>query len=171
MFEDYDLDRFFAMIPVEQLDEDEDVVCQSCRKELDEWVYYDGEEQHCCELCAGARMERWLKEARAYAEANCRITSRLPSYDLSLEFTCTPREYEEGDRESYSENAYLCRCRHGCTNYDELIGPLDRYYAEDRVYYWVIKERIHELLEAHEDYMLEPENEEKDDEEDEPSRV
>jgi hypothetical protein len=156
----YSAHDFFAMIPAEQLDED--ATCQSCRRALDEWVYYDWEEHYFCEPCAEALTERWLKEARAYAEANCRITSKLPSYDSSLEFTCTPQEYEEGDRVSYSENAYLCGCRHGCTNYDDLIRPLDRYYPKDRVYYFAIRERIHELLEANEDYMHEPEDEDEE---------
>jgi hypothetical protein len=163
--------HFFAMIPLEQLDEGEDIACQSCRKEFDEWAYYDWEEHYFCEGCAEALMERWLTEARAYAEANCRITCELPAYDPALEFKCTPQEYEEGDRESYSENAYLCRCRHGCTNYEELIRQLDRDYAEHRVYYTMIRKRIDELLEEHEDYMRYELEDEEEDEELESDRV
>jgi hypothetical protein len=43
--------------------------------------------------------------------------------------------------------------RHNCTNYDELIKDLKRDGVQSRIYYWVIRDRITELLEVAIDQM------------------
>ena len=82
-----------------------------------------------------------------FAEECCRITRPLPEYQPELEYRCSPEEYRMGERESYSPNAYLCHCRHNCTNYDELVADLGKDSATDHVRYLTIRDKIHELLE------------------------
>lgn len=147
---------FFDATPLEAYDEC--VTCDACGEPIvDEIVYYDGRECHYHEHCAAALAEQWNADAEEFAKKHCQITRKLPSYDRQSEFRCTPEEYENGERESYTPNAYLSYCRHGCTNYDELIKKLDREYAKDRVFYYAIRDHIKELLESHEDFMRDEE--------------
>jgi hypothetical protein len=160
---------YFSAIPVEEVEEmnemEERLTCDSCNTIIDGDAHDDGSGAYYCENCADSLIEKWTEEAIAFAEKHCRITAKLPAYDPAREFTCTPEEYEHGNREAYTPNAYLCMCRHDCTNYDELIADLSRDDAEDCVYYAVIRFYIDELLKEHEDYMDYAEEEEDKEEE------
>jgi hypothetical protein len=136
-----------AAIPVADISEKGVVRCAKCRRREREEVYYDGAGKYYCDGCIDDVIDKAKVEAIAYAEEHCKITSRLPEYDSIHEFRCSPEDYEMGYRESYTPNAYMCHCRHQCTNYDELIDPLDTDTIEGEVYYKAIKARITELLE------------------------
>ena len=58
---------------------------------------------------------------------------------------------------------YDAALRHGYTNYDELIRPLDRYDIEHQMYYQAIRNRIDELLEQAKEELKEKELEDDDD--------
>jgi hypothetical protein len=128
-------------IPVGELDEEE-IACAWCRMPIEDEAYYDGDANHFCRDCLEELVKSLESKAAAYTERNCRITRRpLPQYDPALEHRCT-REYMSGYRESYTPNAYLTLCRHGLTNYDELIEPLDPDRVFDQVFYEAINFRI-----------------------------
>jgi hypothetical protein len=159
-------DDYFDVFPVEELDEG--ITCDSCDMGIAGWAYFDGDGFYCTS-CAEALTREWFGDAQAFAKERCKIIHKLPAYDPACEYRCTPEEYEEGSRESYTPNAYLCRCRHECTNYDELIADLSRDHAEDRVYYEVIRHRIDELLIEHEDFMHEEDEDEEEEESESPT--
>jgi len=79
------------------------------------------------------------KEAKAFAQENCRILRRP--------------EYHEG----------MAYARHECTNYEALIAGLERYDGADQVFYWAIRERIEEMLEEAMDSQYEDDDLEDDD--------
>ncbi len=145
-----DASNYFSRISIEELDDV--AACCSCVINIAGELYFD--ENSCyCEDCALALSKEWFEDAQAFAQEQCKVTSKLPAYDPTCEFKCTREEYEGGSRESYTPNAYLCFCRHRCSNYDELIADLDRGDAEDRVYHAVIRHHINERIMDHEDYM------------------
>jgi hypothetical protein len=144
--------------------EDEDgLPCAKCGQVLREEAYYDdGDGVHYCETCVKELIESLKGEAIAYAKEHCKITDPLEKYDSQYEYRCTPEDYAHGARESYTENAHMCHCRHNCTNYDELIKDLGRDSIAGRVYYTAIHARIMEMLEEAIDSL--PDEEEDDDE-------
>ncbi len=135
---------FASSVPVVELDEEP--ACEKCRTRISGEAYPDDDGWY-CESCMRERVFTFEAEARTYAEEHCRITKPLPWYNPLDEYRCTPEEYEMGDRESCTPNAHACHCRHNCTNYDELIKPLDRGSVRDQVFYSAIRDRIEELLE------------------------
>jgi hypothetical protein len=149
----------FDTVPVEAMEDlGVDPCCQKCNARLMYYGNYDnGDGSYYCDACATAFIKEWEDKAWDYAVEACKITEPLPEYDHSCEYRCTPEEYEAGDRESHSPGSYAAFCRHNCTNYDDLIKPLSRYSAEDRVMYAAIRERTMEMLESHPDFMREPE--------------
>ena len=96
-------------------------------------AYFDGVDDYFCEKCAAELTAQWEAEAAAYAEAKCKITKPLPKYEPQYEYRCTHEDYENGNKESYTPNSHFCHRRHECTNYEELIKPLDRDRAWDRI--------------------------------------
>lgn len=134
-------------IPIDDVFED-GVKCHRCSAHLMDEACYDGVENYYCETCMKALIQEIEPEAEQYAQEHCKILVKLPRYDHDLTYRCTSKEYEEGDRESYTPNSYLCHCRHECTNYDELIQPLSRDSVEDKICYSAIHERITDMLEA-----------------------
>lgn len=141
------MDLHIAVSPTPVCERFEDGVhCAECNQHLREEAYYDGVESYYCEHCIDKLIESAKTEARSYAEANCKITKPLPKYDPQYEYRCTPEEYEMGARESYTPNAHMCHCRHNCTNYEELMKPLDRDSVVHQVFYSAIHNRITELL-------------------------
>ena len=128
---------------------DEPVCCTDCGQPIadDDFVYWDEPGEYYCEHCIDKLVKRVVKEARAFAKANCKITHPLPEYDEEAEFKCSREDYEAGERESYSPNAYMAHCRHNCTNYDDLIKSFDRDTYSDQLYYEAIKDRIAVLIE------------------------
>lgn len=127
----------------------EGVFCAECGEHLLGEACYDGISRHFCEPCMERLVELAENEAETYAEENCRITKPLPKYDPRFEYKCSPEAYEAGAKQSYTENSHMCHCRHNCTNYHELLKPLDKNIGNvwHRVRYWAIRERIDELLE------------------------
>jgi hypothetical protein len=139
---------FPSPTPVEAIEESLDgpVYCESCKNEIIDDAYYDGEKSYYCDACITTVVECITAEAKLFADENCKITSPLPVYDPNLEFSPTREEYEMGAREAYTRNSHRCHCRHQCTNYERLIQDFARDCFKDRIYYKVIKERIEELL-------------------------
>lgn len=119
--------------------------CAGCKGVIEDRVCFDGE-GYFCEPCMEAEAERIIPGAEAYAAENCVVTSRLEKYDRSLEYRCTPEEYESGMKESYSPNSYRAHFRHDCTSYDRLIKALDRDSLAGRIYYLAIRERVDSLF-------------------------
>jgi hypothetical protein len=102
-------------------------VCLECKKQLEGEAAYDGiEEGYYCVRCYDTIENRLAIEAKEFAEKNCRFsTDELPTFDPSYEHKPTTEEYEMGDRDAHTENAYRDALRHECTNYDELLADLD----------------------------------------------
>ncbi|MBE7465613.1 MAG: hypothetical protein HS116_19230 [Planctomycetes bacterium] len=130
--------------PVSEIEADE-VLCEKCKTKIEEEAYHLIDAYY-CESCVGDLEDDVEIDAVAFAEKNCRIAHPLPKYDASQEFKCTPEEYANGNRESNTPNAYLCRCRHKFTNYDELIRELDRSEPHDRILYVAIHGRVMQLI-------------------------
>ena len=128
-------------IPVGELDLD----CAWCRKRLEEEACYDGDKHHFCEACLETLVQDLDGKATAYAEANVEITGPIPDYDPLLEYRCTPEEYRDGFRESYSPKAYRAFLRHKRSNYDHLIKNLGKSVF-DRIFYLAIRDRVDALL-------------------------
>lgn len=101
-----------------------------------------------CEPCITDLKDRAEAKAKVYAAQNCKITKPLPEYDSQFEFRASPEDYDHGARESYTPNAYMCHCRHNCTNYEDLIASLDRNSLFDHAKYRAIRDRITDLLES-----------------------
>lgn len=127
-------------------DYEEGVQCADCDTHLPEEAYYDGIDEFFCKKCMDLRIEECHQEAVEFALENCRITSPLPEYESELELRCSPDAYAMGDWACYTPDYHMARCRHNCTNYDELIKDLDREAVPDRIYYNAIRERITDLL-------------------------
>jgi hypothetical protein len=150
-------DDCFDVKPTDEIpghDGDEDRPCwgcHSCGTAFGGFAYFDGEYYH-CEGCAEATAKRWTGEALAFAREHCRVTGEIPEYDAEDEYRCTPEEYEYGQRESHTPNAFLCWCRHNLTNYESLIAKLSRDHARDRVYYAAIRHHIDELITSHDHF-------------------
>jgi len=106
--------------PVHEMFED-GVDCEGCGEHLTDMAYYDGVGAHYCEDCIVGKIDEAKSEASEFAIENCRITKPLPYSDLG-------------------------RCRHNCTNYEELIEKLNKDGVIDQVFYSAIRERIDELL-------------------------
>lgn len=112
-------------------------------------AFYAGEfEHHLCETCVETYVREEEAAAKEFANEHCKITSRFPEYDDENEFRCTPEEYEMGERASNTPNAYFTKCRHECTNYDELIQPFPKESDEiaDHVFYSAISRRIARIV-------------------------
>lgn len=123
--------------------------CKVCNNDIIETeCYSEGSGLVMCMRCYSDE-ERRIEEAHPCIPdvvAMCCITKDFPEYDRSCEFRPTPDEYKIGDREAYTPNAYVCGCRHNCTNYNELIRALVKFDAADEVVYNAIRERIDELV-------------------------
>lgn len=153
MYEDFDYRPLGAMAATspEAVEEIGVVACSECGEPFDSdsgYVYYDGDHSYYCEICACSVAARYAEEAEAYAEEHCKITGPLPEYDPDEEYKCSPEEYEQGLKDSYSPNAYLALCRHRYSNYEALIKPLDKASrtAKGRLAYQAIRKRIMDLL-------------------------
>ena len=147
------MDSFYAT-PVWDISE-AGVDCAQCGQHLTEEdeAYFDGVDDYFCEKCAAELTAQWEAEAAAYAEAKCKITKPLPKYEPQYEYRCTHEDYENGNKESYTPNSHFCHRRHECTNYEELIKPLDRDRAWDRILYRAVRDKIEELIEEAIDNM------------------
>lgn len=128
-------------------------LCSQCGAALESVGYFDDSDHHAdsikffCEKCAQQAVDALVAEAEVFARTNCKITSELPPFYCDLEFRCTPEEYENGNRESYTENSHFCGCRHNCTNYEELISEhSDEWSMRGRAYYMVIHQVINNLI-------------------------
>ncbi|MDB5306552.1 MAG: hypothetical protein JWO38_754 [Gemmataceae bacterium] len=133
-------------IPVVDVFDEGYVDCDACGERLTDECVPDGCGGFFCVPCLKELLKEWEVEARQYAAENCRITRALPEYDPDLEFRPSPEDYAAGDREAYTPNAHMAKCRHEFTNYDELIRNLDRDSMEDQVAYEAIVTRINALL-------------------------
>jgi len=138
------VDFTLSPTPVSEIEAD-DVKCASCKKHLLVEAYYCKDEYY-CEACLTSLVECENEEATIYAEEHCKITEPLTSFDSDYEFRCTPEEYALGMRESYTANSHLACLRHNCTNYDELIEPLDRENPIQNASYLAIRLRTDELI-------------------------
>lgn len=138
MFPDYQIEAFEEI--------DKSPICDKCGAQLTEAFAIDDDGGCACEVCAEKLFAELAAEATQFALDNCRITRHLPEYDPSLEFRCMPEEYEFGSRESYSPNAYLAVCRHGCTNYDELLRTRSRTCPIQAEFYHAIRSRIEAMI-------------------------
>lgn len=152
-------------IPVEEIDS-ENVTCAKCNKPILDEAYIAGFKIYICEECKERIAKRIEPKAASYARKHCKIIRELPKYHPENEYRCTSDEYEMGLRDSYSPNSYMCDCRHNCTNYEELIRPLDSDNLWDGIFYLAICERITDLLNDKIDEMEYAEDEEEDYEED-----
>ena len=135
-------------VAVEELD-GEEIICLICEIQITaEAFWVDEFDGSLCEDCVNEYVQDLETDAKAFAKENCRITRELPQYDDENEYRCTPEEYKMGNRESNTPNAYFARCRHECTNYDELIDGLKKESAatDDHVKYEAIRARIDRIL-------------------------
>jgi hypothetical protein len=162
-FPDFPMAFFPSGVPANELRDGEPVSCDLCSKQITDLCYLDNEHTY-CEGCTEALVKKLTGEAVAFAQENCVVTREFPKYDPSREFRCTPEQYENGDRESYTPNAYICHCRHTRTNYDDLIAGLDRDSIEDRVYYDAIRNRVDELVRDGIDSVMETDEDEYEEE-------
>jgi hypothetical protein len=144
-------ERVMAGLPIVPLSEfnwrGNVVRCAECNRTFAEnegVVYF--EDGCCCETCAEQRVKIAEQEAKEFAEENCKITKVLPKFNPAREFSCTPEEYEAGNRESYTRSSHLCHCRHNCTNYDDLINGLDPHDLVHAIFYEAVRSRIEGLL-------------------------
>jgi hypothetical protein len=154
------IEDIFWATPAAELEGDLAIsACSSCRICFGEFAYYDGRDKHYCEKCAGTLLDEWRADAEAFASQRCEVTRELPAYDPASEFRCSPDDYRQGARESYTENAYDTCCRHGCTNYDQVRRGFDGDYAKDRLFYVFVRERCDELIREHPMYMRDPDEE------------
>ena len=123
-------------------------ICCGCSREIEiEACYVDPNGSVVCYECYD--QDRVLVESPERIEeavAECEILFELDEYHRSKEWRPTHEEYGMGLREAYTPNAYVCYCRHGCTNYDSLIRDLDRSDPVDQAVYSAIRERIDELV-------------------------
>ncbi len=150
-YTDTNVESYLIPMPTKKAFEcDGECLCDDCGDFLGAEVYNleDGDSVgHLCKSCAVAMAESVAAEAKVYAREHCKITSPLPRFDPSREYRCTPEQYENGDRESYTRNSHACHCRHECTNYDELIRGLDESNPLDRLRYAIVRSQIEELIE------------------------
>lgn len=138
----------------------EPVICHLCGRRCDTLddqekhkpeqpdVYLDGDAGWVCEACVSELTPQLIQEAEAYAREHCRITRPPHKFDPEFECRCTPKEYDDGDRMSYTENSVWTTNRHECTNYDQLLEELnlERDSIAGQVYYRAIRRRIREII-------------------------
>lgn len=140
---------FGLEIPVDALAEENgtEPICVECKCVLTDFAYLDDDTANVyCESCLETLVESLKDEARVFAKKNCRFTRELPTFYLDHEYRCTPEEYAEGMRESYTENSYRCHCRHCCTNYEELIVDYSKCGVRNRVFYAAIRSTIDKMI-------------------------
>ena len=119
---------------------------RDCGQLLPEIAYY-GCEDFYCEKCmrgnssAGgpAMLKRMLSRIAGSPD---RYPDTNPSASSAAPVKSTSR-----DSRNPLPNAYQCYLRHHCTNYDELIRPLERTSLADQFLYAAIRNRIEQLLE------------------------
>ncbi|HMI82556.1 MAG TPA: hypothetical protein VK550_00615 [Polyangiaceae bacterium] len=122
--------------------DDEPSDCSNCEAP-EGGVYVVGHEPPFCQACLRESAE---DDARKFAEQFCCITDSLERFDEAQRFAPTPSEYEAGMTEAYTTNSVRAYNRHNRTNYEEIIGLLDRYDPVDQAIYGAVRDRINELL-------------------------
>ena len=140
------------MIPVAEIprdeqecDENPSIPCCSCATVLTEWAYFTSwESDYYCEPCIQVYCEQVEREAREYAQRECKITRQFPQYDELLADRPTLDDFA-------GRRAYFAHCRHECTNYDKLIQGSKDAGFEGKISYEAIRERIHELIDGNTD--------------------
>jgi hypothetical protein len=133
------------------------IACSICKRCLndDEWAYSDlGRDCGlACKTCGDKVLEDEKTKAEEFARDNCRITEKPHRYNSSYRYAPTRDDYEDGDREAYTENSVAANNRHRCTNYEELLerAGLSKSDTSDiaDVRYNAIRERISFLLEEY----------------------
>lgn len=139
---------------------DQGMSCCVCGESIAE-VDYSGDwaNEPVCDGCHSRLTAEWKPAMADFAERHCEITRPLPEYDPEYEWRCTPKEYSEGFRDSYTENSHRAYCRHQCTNYDQLLRDNDLHKwdtcIEKKSLYLAIRNRIDELVEAWEEGQME----------------
>lgn len=130
-------------------DETEEFTCADCGKSGvidDEPVYEDLDGRKLCLDCAEDSAAAMRYECEEFAREHVRLTGRPHRYLEEYWYAPSRDEYQDGDREAYTENAVAAHNRHSCTNYDELISGLDRGDPWDRALYDAIRVRVEEVI-------------------------
>ena len=131
-------------------------LCPECDGEP--WIVIDAALY--CEGCSAIVIDERKAEIDEVV-SELRITTKFAKFDRRRRFAPTPREYDAGDREAYTENSTRAYNRHNCTNYDDVIDGLDGDDALSQACYDAVRARVEELLD-------DPENYEEDEPDDEP---
>ena len=135
-------------IQIEKSDEGK-IQCLACDFYIvDKTFFVDELGYQMCEKCITSYINSLEFESEELAKRNCRITRKLPEYDGESECQCTPSAYETDGRESNAFDDYLTKCRHECTNYDDLIANLQRnsHAVCDAIEYLAIRNRTDRIL-------------------------
>jgi hypothetical protein len=158
---DFDEESFCELLsPMTRGDmDDERVFCNECSCELraddDElklfFRCFDDNPDNNCDYCSNCHdageqfLFECVKEESEELLSQCKLTKELPVYDTAMEYRCTPDDYGQGYKESYSPSSYLAYCRHSHTNYEELIDGLGQS-GVDAFVYRAVKRRCNELV-------------------------
>lgn len=133
----------------EMLESGTPIRCNECHRDLVgvELIHYDGS-VHRCESCTKNVADELALAAEKFAQENLALIATPHAYDETFRFACSRRDYDNGNRESYTANSVRANNRHRCTNYDELLKLFDRCTLKGHVFHRVLWERSNGLVES-----------------------
>ena len=111
-----------------------EVSCKQCGKVFVDWDehFSDWDGMDYCKSCIEPFQDAYYAEAVAFAEKHVKVIRDFPIYDPN-----TPQ--------SDPARRYIARCRHDCTNYDDLLLLLHGLNSGRDILYFAIKELANEL--------------------------